>query len=76
MFANTGENIENFTAVGLGVLNAIRGKERQSIMICQIDKFVVDAFLSAQKMPLDLDEHVLATERIDQELCARSKIGV
>src|SRR6266571_4558470 len=67
VFANTGENIENFAAVGLGVLNAIRGQERQSIIIRKIDKFVVNAFLSAQKMPLKFHKHILATESVDQK---------
>ena len=65
MFANTGEHIKNFVAVRLGVLNAIRGQEWQLIMRGKIDKFVVNAFLSAQKVPLNFHKHIPATESID-----------
>src|SRR6266566_6590768 len=74
VFANTGENIENLPAVRPGILHAICRQDRQSIGAREIDKFAIDALLSAKEMPLNFHEHILAPESIDQELRAVCRI--
>ena len=61
VFANTGENIENLTAVRPGILNAIRGQERQLIMRRKINKLSVQPIFAPQTMPLDFHENIFAT---------------
>ena len=39
VFANAGENIEDFASVRLGVLHAVCSEERQSMRARQIDQF-------------------------------------
>ena len=68
VFADASEDVENFPTVRLGILHAIRGQDRQSIMRGKIDKLPVDAFLAAKKMSLKFDENILAAERVDKKL--------
>ena len=70
VFANTGENIEDFAPVRLGVLHPVCSQNGQSICARQIDKLSIDAFLSAKEMPLNFNEHIFAPENIDQKLGA------
>src|SRR6266699_1550314 len=67
VLANTGENIEDLTAVGLGILHAVRRQDRQSIMRGKIDKLLINTLLSTQKMSLDFNENIFATKSIDQK---------
>ena len=48
VFANTGENIENFAPVRLCVLHPIRGQNGQSIRARKIDQLPIDPLLSAK----------------------------
>src|SRR5439155_11588824 len=68
VFANTRENIENLTAVRPGILNAIRGQERQLIMRRKIDKLSVQPIFAPQTMPLHFHEHIVTPENGDHEL--------
>src|SRR6266487_5055071 len=67
VLANTGENIENLSPVRPGVLHTVRGQDRQSIMRGKIDKLLINTFLSAQKMSLNFNEHLLVPESFDQQ---------
>src|SRR6266446_679533 len=73
VLANAGENIENLASVGLRVLHAIGGQDRQSIMSGKINKLPVHSFFAAQKMTLNLNVNIFATERVDEKLCAGSE---
>src|SRR5438445_9942529 len=66
VFTNAGENIEHFAPVGLGVLNPIRGQDRQSICARNIDKLLVHSFFATNEMPLNFDENIFAPERVDK----------
>ena len=48
VFADTGENIENFAPVRLCVLDPICGQNGQSIRARKIDKLPIDPLLSAK----------------------------
>jgi hypothetical protein len=65
VFANTGENIQDFTSVRLGVLHTVCSDERQSMRARQIDQFSINAFLAAYEMPLKYNENVFPAEAID-----------
>src|SRR5205823_6926376 len=67
VFANAGENIQHFASVRLRVLHAVRGEQRQSIGIRQIDQFAIDPFFAANEMPLDFNENVFSAERLDKK---------
>src|SRR5438094_5103253 len=70
LLADTGENIENFSPVRPGVLHTVRGQDRQSIMRGKIDKLLINAFLSPQKMSLNFNKNILTPEYLDQKLHA------
>ena len=70
VLTNTGEDIENLAPVRLRVLHAICGQDRQSIMSGKIDKWSINAFFAAQKMALNLNENIFATESVDEKLRA------
>src|SRR5437660_5128373 len=74
VLTNTGESIKDLTAVGFCVLHTVRRYQRQSIIIRNIDKFAIDAVLSAKEMPLNFHEHLVATESVDEELRAVCRI--
>ena len=65
VFANTGENIQDFASVRLGVLHTVCSDERQSMRARQIDQFSINAFLAANEMSLKFNENVFAAECID-----------
>ena len=65
VLANAGENIENFAPIRLGVLHAICSQDRQSIMSGKVDKLLIDSFFATQKMALNLNVNIFATERVD-----------
>jgi hypothetical protein len=65
VFANTGENIQDFASVRPGVLHTVCSDERQLMRARQIDQFSIDAFFAANEMTLKFDENVFASERID-----------
>ena len=73
VLANAGENIENFAPVRLRVLHAIGGQDRQSIISGKINKLPVHSFFAPQKMTLNLNVNIFATERVDEKLCAGSE---
>ena len=68
MFADAGEHIEHFAPVRFRVLNAVRRDDRQSIRPGKIDQLSVDLLFATKEMPLNFDEHIFATECIDQRL--------
>ena len=65
VFANTGENIQDFASVRLGVLHTVCSDERQSMRARQIDQFSINAFFAANEMALKFNENVFAAERVD-----------
>ena len=65
VFANTGENIQDFASVRPGVLHTVCRDERQSMRARQIDQFSINAFFAANEMALKFDENVFASERVD-----------
>ena len=65
VFANTGENIQNFASVRLGVLHTVCSDERQSMRARQIDQFSINAFFAANEMALKFNKNVFAAEGID-----------
>jgi hypothetical protein len=65
VFANTGENIQDFASVRLGVLHTVCSDERQSMRARQIDQLSISAFFTANEMALKFDENVFPSERID-----------
>src|SRR6188472_2079990 len=67
VFANTGENIQNFASVRPGVLHTVCSDERQSMRARQIDQFSINAFFTANEMALKLDKNIFATEDVDQK---------
>src|SRR5438874_8683129 len=71
VLANAGENIEHLASVGLGVLHAIGGDDRQTKFRGEIEQRAIHAFLPAQKMPLNFDVNIFAAECVDQSLRAR-----
>ena len=76
VFANTGENIQDFASVRPGVLHTVCSDERQLMRARQIDQFSIDAFFAANEMTLKFDENVFAAECIDQKLSAiRGTLG-
>jgi len=75
VFANAGEDIENLSPVRLGVLHAIRGQDRQSILRGKIDKFTVHPFFAANEMPLEFDKNIFVPESVDKKLRAIRRIS-
>jgi len=67
VFANTGENIQDFASVRLGVLHTVCSDEQQSMRPRQIDQFAIDAFFAANEMPLKFNENVFGPESVDQQ---------
>jgi hypothetical protein len=65
VFANTGENIEDLSPVRSGILHTVRGQDRQSIMRGKIDKLLINAFLSAQKMSLNFNKNIFPAEDVN-----------
>jgi len=65
VFANTGENIQDLAAVGLGVLHTVCSDDRQSMCARQIDQFSINAFFAANEMPLKFNENIIGAECID-----------
>jgi hypothetical protein len=65
VFANTGENIQDFASVRPGVLHTVCSDERQSMRPRQIDQFSINAFFPATEMALKFDENVFPSERVD-----------
>jgi len=65
VFANTGENIQDFASIPLGVLHTVCSDERQSMCARQIDQFSINAFFAANEMPLDFNENIFAAESIE-----------
>ena len=65
VFANAGENIQHLASVRLCVLRSVCGQERQSMCQCNIDQLTIDAFFTANEMPLKLNKNVSAAEDID-----------
>ena len=66
VLANAGEDIEHFASVGFRILDAVRRDNRQAMRPRKIDKVPVQLFLPANEMPLDFDENIFASERVDQ----------
>src|ERR1700693_967847 len=67
VLADTGEHIEHFAAVRLGVLHAVGRDDRQSICAGKIDTPAVNLFFAANEMPLNLDENIFPPKRVDQK---------
>ena len=65
VFANTGENIQDFASIRLGVLHTVCSNERQSMRARQIDQFSINAFFAANEMALKFDKNVFPAKRID-----------
>ena len=65
VFANTGENIQDFAPVGLGILHTVCSDERQSMRVRQIDQLSINAFFAANEMALKFDKNVFPAKRID-----------
>ena len=65
VFANTGENIQDFASVRSGVLHTVCSDERQSMRVRQIDQLAINAFFATNEMALKLDENIFAAECID-----------
>ena len=65
VFANTGENIQDFASIRLGVLHTVCSDERHSMRARQIDQFSINAFLAANEMSLKFNENVFGAECID-----------
>src|SRR4029078_346035 len=67
VFANTGENIQDFASVRPGVLHTVCSDERQSMRARQIDQFSINAFFTANEMARKLDKNIFAAEDVDQK---------
>jgi hypothetical protein len=65
VFANTGENIQDFASVRPGVLHTVCSDERQSIRARQIDQFSINAFFAANEMSLKFNENAFAAKGVD-----------
>ena len=65
VFANTGENIQDFAPVRLGVLHTVCSDERQAMGARQIDQLSINAFFTANEMALKFNENVFPSERVD-----------
>src|SRR4030095_810647 len=65
VFANTGENIQYFTSVRLGILHTVCSDERQSMCARQIDQFSINAFCAANEMALKCNKNIFAAECVD-----------
>src|SRR3982751_5475575 len=76
MFANTGKDIEHLSALWGGVLHAIGSEKRKVKGIREVDQLFVSPIFPTHQMPLDFDKHVIAAKRLDEKLCAISKILV
>src|SRR5215472_19105682 len=68
VFANTGENIQHFASIRLGILHTVCSDERQSMLTRQIDEFAIDTFFAANEVTLKFNENILASEHVDQKL--------
>jgi len=67
VFTNAGKNIQHLTSVRFRVLHAICGDERQAICAGEINQFAIDAVLAAKEMPLNFNENIFTTKRINQK---------
>src|ERR1041385_4829213 len=74
VFANTGENIQDFASVRPGVLHTICSDERQSMRPRQIDQFAINAFFTTDEMALKLNKNILGTEGVDEKSDAGFRI--
>src|SRR5207249_10993478 len=51
-------------------------QERQSASACQIDQFAISSFFTPNEMPLNFNENIFASKRVDQTSGAiRSFVG-
>src|SRR3954470_12147976 len=70
---DAGKNIEHLSPLRCGVLDAIGSEKRYSIGPGQLNQLFVSLIFVAHQMPLNFDEDIITTERINQELCAICK---
>src|SRR5437764_14192234 len=76
MFANTGKDIEHLSALWGGVLHAIGSEKRKVKGIREVNQMFVSPIFPTHQMPLDFDEDVIAAKRLDEKLCAMTKVFV
>src|SRR5438045_1804535 len=67
VFANTGENIQDFASVRPGVLHTVCSDKRQLMRARQIDQFSINAFLAANEMALKFNKNIFPAEDIDEK---------
>ena len=68
VFADTGENVDNFAAVRFRVLDAVSGDEPERKLMRKIDQLPVSLLFAANEMTLQFYENIFAAERVDQKL--------
>ena len=56
VFADAGENIEDFTPVRLGILDAVGRDHWQPVRPRKVAQLPIDALLTAKEMPLNFNE--------------------
>ena len=66
MVANAGEDIENMALIGLGILRALRGQQRQLQAACQIDGGLIACFLLTVVVALQFDINIIVTVDRDE----------
>ena len=70
VLANAGENIQHLTSVWFGILHPVGRDQGQAKFRSEINQHAINPIFASQKMPLNFDIDILATERINQTLRA------
>src|SRR5207249_6646061 len=70
VLSNTDKNIQDLASVWFGVLHAIGRDQGHAKFRSEINQRAINPIFASQKMPLNFNIDILATERINQTLRA------
>ena len=66
VFADAGEDVENFAAARSGVLHAVAGDHREAKFPGEIEQGAIGSFFTAHEVPLNLHVNVVVAETVEQ----------
>ena len=62
VLADTGEDIENFTPVGFGILHSVGREQWEIVRAGDVDQVTISTFFAANEVTLDFDVNIFAPE--------------